>query len=228
MQEIQKLLEEHRDEKFARFQRKLIPAVAPERVIGVRTPLLRRMAKEIAKQDLCEAFLEECPHEFFEENQLHGFILSERKEFGRCIFELEKFLPYIDNWATCDQTSPKIFKKHRGELLDYIKKWIGSEHTYTVRFSINMLMQHFLDEDFKPEYLDMVASVRSEEYYVNMAVAWYMATALAKQWDSAVLYVEQKKLGTWVHNKTIQKAVESYRISDEKKRYLRAFKENKK
>jgi 3-methyladenine DNA glycosylase AlkD len=225
MQEIQRWLEEHKDEKFAQFERKLIPTVAPERVIGVRTPLLRKMAKEMAEKDLCEVFLKECPHEFFEENQLHGFILSEQKEFGRCICELEQFLPYIDNWATCDQTSPGIFKKHKVELMDYIKKWIASEHTYTVRFSVNMLMKHYLDDDFKPEYVSMAASVSSEEYYVNMAVAWYMATALAKQRDSVIPYIEQKKMASWVHKKTIQKALESFRITDEKKRYLRGLRE---
>lgn len=225
MQKITIMLNENKDEKYAQFQRKLIPGIAPETIIGVRTPILRKLAKQIAKEDWCKTFLEECPHELFEENQLHGFMISDMKNFERCIHELEKFLPYINNWATCDQTSPKIFRKHKDELLPYIRKWLGSEHAYTVRFAIGMLMQHYLDDDFKPEYLAMVAGIRSEEYYVNMEIAWYMATALTKQWDAAILYIETKKMDKWVHNKTIQKAIESYRITDAQKKHLRTFRQ---
>lgn len=225
MQKITIMLNENKDEQYAQFQRKLIPGIAPETIIGVRTPILRKLAKQIAKEDWCKTFLEECPHELFEENQLHGFMISDMKNFELCIRELENFLPYINNWATCDQTSPKIFRKHKDELLPYIRKWLGSEHTYTVRFAIGMLMQHYLNDDFKPEYLAMVAGIRSEEYYVNMEIAWYMATALTKQWDAAILYIETKKMDKWVHNKTIQKAIESYRITDAQKKHLRTFRQ---
>lgn len=225
MQEITIMLNENKDEQYAQFHRKLIPGIAPETIIGVRTPILRKLAKQIAKEDYCKTFLEECPHELFEENQLHGFMISDMKNFELCISELEKFLPYINNWATCDQTSPKIFKKHKNELLPYIRKWLASEHTYTVRFAIGMLMQHYLEDDFKPEYLAMVAGIKSEEYYINMEIAWYMATALTKQWDAAILYIETKKMDKWVHNKTIQKAIESYRITDEQKKHLRTFRQ---
>lgn len=221
MREIQILLSENKDEKYAQFQRKLIPGIAPETIIGVRTPMLRKIAKRLVKEDLGAAFLEECPHGLFEENQLHGFIISDMKDFEHCISELERFLPYINNWATCDQTSPKVFKEHKDELLPYIRKWIGSEHTYTVRFAIGMLMQHYLEEDFKPEYLAMVSGIKSEEYYINMEIAWYMATALTKQWDAAIPYIETKKMDKWVHNKTIQKAIESLQITDVRKNYLR-------
>lgn len=224
MQYIKDLLFEKQDKAFAEFHRRLVPNLEPNKVIGVRTPQLRALAKQIAKEEICEAFLKELPHEYYEENQLHGFILSQMKDFDTCIQYLEDFLPYIDNWATCDQTSPKIFKRHKEELLTYIYKWIQKEHTYTVRFAIGMLMQHFLDEDFKLEYVQTVSSIQSEEYYINMEIAWYMATALAKQWDAVIPYLEQKKMGTWVHNKTIQKARESYRITDEQKVYLKKLK----
>ena len=221
MHELRLLLNENKDEKYAQFQRKLIPGIAPETVIGVRTPMLRKIAKQVAKENSGRTFLDECPHELFEENQIHGFIISDMKNFELCIRELEKFLPYINNWATCDQTSPKVFKKHKDELLPYIRKWLGSEHTYTVRFAIGMLMQHYLEDEFKPEYLAMVSGIKSEEYYINMEIAWYMATALTKQWDAAIVYIEAKKMDKWVHNKTIQKAIESYRITDEQKKHLR-------
>jgi 3-methyladenine DNA glycosylase AlkD len=224
MQEIEDILFKNKDEAYAAFTRKLQPTLAPERIIGVRTPVLRKLAKQISGEDYGLQFLGECPHTYFEENQLHGFIISGRKDFAQCMDELEQFLPYMDNWATCDQTSPKIFKKYRQELLPYITKWLSSDHTYTVRFAIGMLMQHFLDEDFAPVYLDMVAGVKSGEYYVNMEIAWYMATALAKQWESTVPYLEQREMDVWVHNRTIQKARESYRITDAQKEYLRTLK----
>lgn len=225
MREITESLLKLKDEEYAAFHRKLIPNIEPERVIGVRTPALRKLAKQVRKEPYAGDFLKELPHDYYEENQLHGFMVSEMRDFDECIGELELFLPYMDNWATCDQTSPKIFKKHKKELLPYIRKWLVSNHTYTIRFGIGMLMQHFLDEDFEPIYLDMVSGISSEEYYVNMEIAWYMATALAKQWDAAIPYIEQRKMSKWVHNKTIQKARESYRITKEQKEYLKSLKE---
>lgn len=224
MKQITEDLKRYKDEKFAQFQRKLIPSVMPESIIGVRTPILKNMAKEIKNRGDCEEFLNELPHKYFEENQLHGFIISEISDFQSCVIKTEEFLPYIDNWATCDQTSPKIFKKHKQELLPYIRKWMASDSTYTVRFGIGMLMRHFLDDDFQPEYLESVARIKSDEYYVNMETAWYMATALAKQWDATIPYIEQKKLERWVHNKTIQKAKESSRITMSQKEYLNSLK----
>ena len=209
------------DKAYGEFQAKLILGVPPESFIGVRTPELRKMAKEMVKEGGYEAFLSALPHRFFDENQLHAFIISEMKDFAQCLAETDRFLPFVDNWATCDQMSPKVFKKHRPELLEAVKRWILSDRVYTVRFAVGMLMEHFLDADFAPEYPAMVAAVRSEEYYVNMMCAWYFATALAKQWDAVIPYVEENKLDTWTHNKTIQKAVESYRITNEQKMQLR-------
>lgn len=220
---IEELLEQQ-DKEYRDFQRKLIPTVAPDRIIGVRTPVLRKMAKEMARQEDTKDFLETLPHHYFEENQLHALILSEEKNFESCMAGTESFLPYMDNWATCDQMMPKVFKKHTDELLFYIQKWIASDHTYTIRFAIGMLMRFYLDEKFESEYLKMVAAVKSGEYYVRMMVAWYFATALAKQYDAAVMFLEEKRLEPWTHNKTIQKSVESYRIDDEKKAYLRSLK----
>jgi 3-methyladenine DNA glycosylase AlkD len=213
-----------REEPYGEFQRKLIPTVAPESILGVRTPALRKLAKEMGKAGTDVAFLEKLPHTYFEENQLHGFLLSERKDFASCIRDLERFFPFMDNWATCDQTSPKIFRKKKEELMPYLRKWIQSDHEYTVRFAVNMLMQHFLGEDFRPEYLEMVAEIRSERYYVNMGIAWYMSMALVKQWETAVPYVEQHRLAPWVHNCTIQKARESRQITEDKKEYLKQYK----
>jgi 3-methyladenine DNA glycosylase AlkD len=217
-------LNENQDEKYAQFQRKLLPTVDPAKIIGVRTPVLRKIAKLFKKNEECTVFLRELPHTYFEENLLHGIIISEITDFQSCIQQLEQFLPYVDNWAVCDQTAPKVFKKHKEELLPYIRKWLTSEHVYTVRFAIGMLMQHFLDDDFKQEYLDMVTGIKSDEYYINMEIAWYMATALAKQWETAIPYLETKKMDRWVHNRTIQKAIESLRITDEQKKYLRTLK----
>ena len=212
------------DVKYRDFQSKLIPTVPPEKVIGVRTPALRAMAKQFAKREDIGAFLEDLPHTYFDENQLHAFILSERKDFAVCLSAVDRFLPYVDNWATCDQLSPKVFRKHRPELLVSVRKWIASGETYTVRFGVGMLMEHFLDEDFDPVYPETVAAIRSEEYYVRMMVAWYFATALAKQYEAALPFLEGRRLDVWTHNKTIQKAVESYRITPEQKAFLRGLK----
>ncbi|MCR5485848.1 MAG: DNA alkylation repair protein [Clostridiales bacterium] len=213
-----------RDGKYAEMQKKIIPTVEENSIIGVRTPELRSFAKELYGNKDAELFLSSLPHKYFDENQLHAFILSLEKDFDKCIVKTEEFLPYVDNWATCDQLSPKVFKKNREMLLPYIRKWIISDHTYTVRFAVGMLMQHFLDDSFKTEYADAVASIRSEEYYINMMRAWYFATALAKQYDEIIPYLEEKRLDGWTHNKTIRKSIESYRISEEKKQYLRSLK----
>lgn len=222
--EIKKELFRLQDEKYRSFQSKLIPTVNPESVIGVRTPELRKLAKRLVKQDNIGDFFSALPHEYFDENQLHAFIISEIKDYSKCMEELCSFLPYVDNWATCDQMSPKIFKKHKSELLSHIKCWISSKDTYTVRFAVGMLMEHFLDEDFDLSYPEMVAKIRSDEYYVNMMTAWYFATALAKQYEAVLPFIEERKLDTWTHNKAIQKSIESNRISPEQKTYLRSLK----
>ena len=212
------------DIKYREFQAKLMPTVDPEKMIGVRTPELRKYAKQVIKSGGAAEFINELPHEYFDENQLHAFIISEMKDYEKCITEVNRFLPYVDNWATCDQLSPKVFKKHKEELLREIRKWIRAEETYTIRFGIGMLMQHFLDEDFKAEYPEMVAAVKSEEYYVNMMIAWYFATALAKQYDEVISFIQNNRLDKWTHNKAIQKSVESNRISPEQKEYLKSLK----
>lgn len=221
---IQERLFALQDLKYREFHAKLIPTVDFETVIGIRTPALRKLAKEVAKMPESGEFMKILPHFYYEENNLHGFLIEQIKDYEQCIEEIEKFLPYIDNWATCDLISPKIFKKHLPELLEKIREWMASEYTYTIRFGIEMLMRYYLDEaTFLEEYLEMVAAIHSEEYYVNMMIAWYFATALAKQYDAAISYIEQRKLERWTHNKAIQKAVESYRVSDEQKAYLRGL-----
>ena len=212
------------DKEYAAFQVKLIPTTEVDRIIGVRTPELRTFAKKLFKDEGTASFLTSLPHQYFEEDQLHAFVISLEKDFDKCIAEVEAFLPFIDNWATCDQLSPKAFKKEPEKLLPYICTWINSDKVYTVRFAIGMLMQHFLDARFDPKYADMVAAVRSEEYYINMMIAWYFATALAKQYDLILPYLEGKKLDDWTHNKAIQKSVESYRITAEQKAYLKTLK----
>lgn len=214
----------HIDEPYGQFQRKLLPTLPPERIRGIRTPVLRKLAKEFSKQEGIETFLSALPHDFFEEDQLHAFILSEDRDFVRCAARVEAFLPFVNNWATCDQLSPKVFRKHHADLLPYIRTWLTSSHPYTIRFAIGMLMEHYLGEDFRTEYADMVASVRSEEYYVNMMSAWYFATALAKQYDAILPYLQSPRLDVWTHNKSIQKAIESRRITPEQKAYLRTLK----
>ena len=224
IEEIRKQLFSMQDLKYRDFQSKLIPTVEYDTVIGVRTPELRKYAKQLAKTEGISEFLRDLPHPYFDENQLHAFLISEIKDYERCLEEVEYFLPYVDNWATCDQMSPNVFKKHKRDLLESIRKWIVSDKTYTVRFAIEMLMKHFLDEDFEIEYPKMVSSVRSEEYYINMMIAWYFATALAKQYDAVVPFIENQYLDAWTHNKAIQKSVESYRITREQKEYLRSLK----
>ena len=228
MNEVVDLLFENQDIKYRDFQAPLFPTIDKELMIGVRTPVLKTLAKELFGSETANSFIETLPHRYFDENQLHAFLISRIKDYQTCLKEVERFLPYIDNWGTCDQLSPKVFEKHKDELIVNIKKWLKSKHTYTIRFAIGMLMQHYLNESFKEEYMKLVASIKSEEYYVNMMIAWYFATALAKKWDIAIKYIEDKKLSSWIHNKTIQKAVESYRISNEQKTYLKSLKETKK
>ena len=222
--DLHRKLYDLQDLKYRDMQIKIIPTVEPESVIGVRTPELKSIAKDILKDGNYKGFLEELPHRYFEENQLHAFIISGIKDLNECMEELENFLPYADNWATCDQMSPKIFKKHKDVLLTHIKEWLESDKTYTVRFGVKMLMDHFLDEDFDPIYPEMVAKIRSEEYYVNMMIAWYFATALAKQYESILPFIEEKRLDDWTHNKAIQKSMESRRITEEQKLYLKSLK----
>ncbi len=223
-EEIRDELFRLRDEKYRDFQKKLIPTAAPDSVIGVRTPALRALAKQLTGREEIQEFLNDLPHRYFDENQLHAFILSEIRDYERCMEEVCRFLPYVDNWATCDQMSPKVFKKHREELLAQIKAWLSSGETYTIRFAVGMLMEHYLDDAFDPAYPAMVAAVQSEEYYVRMMIAWYFATALTKQYDAALPYIEEHRLEPWTHNKAIQKSAESYRIPPERKAYLKGLK----
>jgi len=212
------------DLKYQAFHSKLMPTIDSEKVIGVRMPLLRNYAQKLSQNPDVEEYLTILPHTYYEENNLHGLLIEKMKTYGEIIDALDKFLPYVDNWATCDMIAPKIFKTHLPKLEVKIKEWISSEHTYTIRFGLNMLLKYYLDDAFKPEYLDMAASVDSEEYYVKMMVAWYFATALAKQYEATIPYIEQYRLKLWVHNKTIQKAIESYRITPIQKEYLRGLK----
>ena len=222
--DIRKELKKLQDKGYQKMQVTIIPTVDADSIIGVRTPALRQMAKELSKREDISSFLSDVPHKYFEENQLHAFILSGMKDAESCIKLVDEFLPFVDNWATCDQMSPKVFKKNKQLLLEYVDKWIKSDHTYVKRFAIGMLMEHFLDEDFKTSYLTKVSKIRSEEYYLNMMIAWYFATALAKQYEDTLPFIEKQKLDKWTHNKSIQKAVESYRITPEQKEYLKTLK----
>lgn len=225
---VQAQLFRRQDLNYRDFQCKLMPTVDPRTVIGVRTPELRKFAKAFARTPEAAEFLKILPHKYYEENNLHGFLIETIKDYDQAVAALDAFLPYVDNWATCDLMRPKVFSKHLTELREQVRTWMASDQTYTVRFGIEMLMTFFLDEKFQPEYLEWVAGVRSGEYYVNMMVAWYFATALAKQYDAALPYLTERRLEPWTHNKAIQKAIESYRIADEKKAYLRSLKLNSK
>ena len=220
---IRNQLMELQDTEYREFHSRLIPNIDKERVIGIRTPVLRVFAKQIAGTGEAERFLAELPHRYYEEKHLHMMLITSIKDYDRCLEELQKFLPYVDNWATCDLPEPKCFAKNKEKLLPEIKGWIASAEPYTKRYGIGMLMRLYLDADFRPEYPELVASVSSEEYYVNMMIAWYFATALAKQWETVIPYIENRCLSEWVHRKTIQKAIESYRITDEQKQYLRTL-----
>ena len=223
MTDIQKLLFGRQDLAYQAFQSKLIPTVDPKTVIGVRMPALRQLAKELARTPLAGDFLRQLPHRYYEENNLHGLLISSIPDYDAAVAALEEFLPHVDNWATCDLLSPRAFRNHPPELPEQIRRWVGDPHPYTVRFGLGMLMSFYLDGAFRPEYLDLAAGVRREEYYVKMMVAWYFATALAKQYDKALPYLADCRLDRWTHNKTIQKAVESYRITPEQKVYLRSL-----
>lgn len=221
---IEKILFNNQDLEYKKFHTKLMPGIDSEKVVGVRIPILRKIAKDYWDALISENFLNKLPHNYYEENNLHAFLIAEIKDYDKCIKEIDLFLPFIDNWATCDSLRPKCFRKNKDKLILEINKWLNSSHTYTVRFAIEMLMVHFLDNDFKNDYLKRVSQVKSNEYYINMMIAWYFATALSKRWEEAFIYIKDKKLDTWVHNKTIGKAIESYRIPNEKKEILRNLK----
>lgn len=214
---------EAKDDKYREFQAKLVPNISPDTIIGVRTPDMRKIAKEVFNSPEKNEFLKELPHKYYEENLVHFFIIAMIKDFDECIEKVEEFLPYVDCWPVSDQATPKSFKKNHAKLLPYIKNWIASDHVYTARFGIRMLMNEFLDDDFKDEYLELVASKEGDDYYLKMMVAWYFATALAKKYDESVKYIEERKLSDWIHKKAIQKAVESYRVTDEHKEHLKKY-----
>lgn len=224
MTKLQKRLFELQDASYGDFHAKLIPTIPRETIIGIRVPVLRKFAAKYGKEPEAAAFMEQLPHTYYEENALHMMLIGQLRDFPAAMEALEAFLPYVDNWAVCDQPNPKCFSRHKAELLVHLRQWLGSTQPYTVRYAVGTLMQQFLDEDFATEYPEWVAAIRSEEYYVNMMVAWYFATALAKQWDAALPYLTQRRLSPWCHNKTIQKAIESYRITPEQKALLRTLK----
>lgn len=228
MKMIEELLFEHRDAEYAAFQARLTPSVDRELFIGVRVPEVRKLAKQLKDETAASDFIRELPHKYYDENILHALLISEIRDYEKAVRETDRFLPYVDNWAVCDIMSPKVFKKHKTQLLRKIREWTDSGETYTVRFGIEMLMSHYLDEDFRPEYLEIPGGIRSDEYYVNMMIAWFFATALAKQWDAAIPFLEQRRLDERVHKKTIRKAKESYRITDEQKSYLKMLNHGKK
>ncbi len=214
---------EAKDDEYKEFQAKLVPNIDPATIIGVRTPQMRAIAKEVFNSDERDAFLAELPHKYYEENLVHFFILAMIKDFDECVQAVETFLPYVDCWPVSDQATPKSFKKNHEKLLPYIKKWIASDEVYTARFGMRMLMNEYLGDDFKEEYLELVASKTGEDYYLKMMIAWYFATALAKKYDESVKYIENHRLDDWVHKKAIQKAIESYRVTDEHKEYLKSL-----
>lgn len=212
------------DISYADFQAKLTPNIPRDLILGVRIPEARKLAKKVAEEPETSKFLRDLPHKYYDENILHGLLISEMRDYDACIEAVDEFLPYIDNWAVCDIMSPKIFKKNKKALLEKIKEWSASEKTYTCRFGIEMLMSHFLDDDFKAEYLEIPLFVKSEDYYVQMMIAWFFATALAKEWDATIKYIEDHRLDRWTHNKAIQKARESSRITLKEKEYLKSLK----
>ena len=220
---IQEALFNAQDLKYMAFQSEMIPTIPVDSIIGVRTPDLKLIARNFSADPKINKFLNRLPHEYYDENQLHSFILSDIRDFDECVEQLEKFLPFVDNWATCDSLRPAAFRKNHDRLEGEIRRWMGSSEPFTVRFGMEMLMTHFLDGDFRPEQLEWVEKIDSNHYYVNMMAAWYFATALAKQYDAAVTYLEEARLSPWVHNKTIQKAIESFRVTEEHKAHLRVL-----
>lgn len=215
---------ELREPEYGDFQANIVPNIPREKIIGIRIPVLRQLAKELKGKPEVKVFFNTLPHEYYEENILHIILIEDIKDYDECLGEVEKFLPYMDCWAVTDDKIPKVFSKNRVELIENVYRWVQSDATYTCRYGLHMLMSQYLDEDFDPKYLELAAGVKSEEYYVNMMNAWYFATALAKQWDSAIPYIENNRLDVWTHNKTIQKSIESFRVSDEHKAYLRTLK----
>ena len=214
---------EVKDDAYREFQAKLVPNIPPETILGVRTPDMRKIAKEVFESPDRDAFLCDLPHKYYEENLIHFFVISMIKDFDECVGAVEAFLPYVDCWPVSDQATPKAFRKHHEKLLPYIGKWIASEHVYTARFGMRMLMNEFLGSDFRPEYPELVANKKGDDYYLKMMAAWYFATALAKNYDETVSYFEEHRLDEWVHRKAIQKAVESYRVTEEHKEYLKSL-----
>lgn len=221
----------NRDEEYALFQAKLIPGKKQEKVIGVRVPIVRKIAKKYWNTDEGEKFIKKLPHDYYDEDMLHAAMISEEKDYDKCMDEVKAFLPYVDNWAVCDTLLPKAFKikkssgrSNKEKLLEEAFKMMESKETYTCRYGIGIIMRYFLDEDYNFKYLEVVSKIKSDEYYINMMIAWCMATALAKQWDDTISIIESNKMDTWVHNKAIQKALESYRITPQQKDYLRTLK----
>ena len=221
--DVQKRLFEMQDTGYRDFHARLIPTVKKEKIIGIRIPMLRKFAKEFGKTEESEMFLKALPHQYYEENNLHGLLIEQIRDYDKCLEELERFLPHIDNWATCDLLALHMIKKHRFIFIREVYRWMESDKPYIIRFGISMLMRHYLDEGFKPEYPEKVAAICSEEYYVNMMRAWYFATALAKQYEKILPFLEEQRMDSWTHNKTIQKSIESYRITKEQKDYLRTL-----
>lgn len=221
---VREELLKYKNDEYRDFQSKLVPNIPKESILGIKTPEMRKVAKEMFGTEDGNKFLKKLPHKYYDENLVHFFMIAMIKDFDECVKETERFLPYVDCWPVCDQSSPKVFKKNHEKILPLIKKWIDSDHVYTSRFGMRMLMNEFLGEDFKPEYLDWVANKKGDDYYLKMMVAWYFATALAKQYDASVVYFEKHVLDDWTHKKAIQKAIESYRVSDEHKEYLKSLK----
>ena len=223
IRDVRKRLFEMQDTGYRDFHARLVPTVGKEKIIGIRTPILRKFAKEFGKTERSEMFLKVLPHQYYEENNLHGLLIEQIRDYDKCLKELERFLPHIDNWATCDLLALHMMKKHRDIFIREIYRWMESDKPYIIRFGSSMLMRHYLDEGFKPEYPEKVAAIRSEEYYVNMMRAWYFATALAKQYEKILPFLEEQRMDIWTHNKTIQKSIESYRITQEQKDHLRTL-----
>ena len=227
IEEIKDYLLKNQDLQYKQFHSSLMPTINSEVVIGIKVPILRNYTKELLKKYATQSFIpffKDLPHQYYEENNIHAFLIEKINNYDECLFQLEQFLPYIDNWATCDMLNPKVFSKNKDKLLKKINEWIKTSHTYTIRFGIGMLMRYFLDKDFNSSYLELVYSIKSEEYYVNMMKAWFFATALTKQYDATLPIIQNKKLDTWTHNKAIQKAIESFRVPAEHKQYLKTLK----
>ena len=224
LNDVQQILFRHQDAVYGDFFAKLLPTVPRETIIGIRSPEYRKIVKEIGEDPVIPEFLAALPHRWMEENFLHVALINRMKDFDECVAELDRFMPFIDNWAVNDAVNPACFRKHREKLMGKVQEWIASEAAYTRRCGMRILLANYLDGDFRPEVLDLPADLRSDEYYVNIMTAWLFAEALVKQWDTAVTYIENRRLDPWTHNKAIQKACESYRVPEERKVYLRTLK----